>query len=314
MYKKVYFEISGVCNAKCPWCITGNHSLEQYSPSFVKVQEFDKAVEMLLRKQLIGPSTIMHLYNWGEPLLNPEFEGIIEVLHKKRLRFVISTNASRVAEVNGNLMTYMSQLIISMPGFSQSSYNRIHRFDFHKILENIDSLVKCCIGEIKSAARYFANRNISFYPTLAYFNDYNMAKEYLDGTLRYEVLKEASKELILSYVEEIIRSRKNNYLCPQYEYLVIDEKFSVLTCCAVPKNHPDYSLGSVFDLSFNDIETKKKSRTICIGCNNSGLSFWLHNTPVPSYVEDIIGRSLMSRIKEKAPLKLKLIHNHLRGF
>jgi MoaA/NifB/PqqE/SkfB family radical SAM enzyme len=333
MYKTLYFEISGGCNAKCPWCVTGNGSLGQCSPSFVKATDFERAVDILSKKQLIGPSTTIRLYNWGEPLLNPDFEKIIEVLHKRKLAFGVSTNASRVVKVNGNLMTYMDQMSISMPGFSQKSYDRIHGFDFERILENIDSLLNCYrtagfngyagvsyhiyqfnIGEIRLAVKFCASRKIGFSPVVAFLNDFNLAKAYLHGTLSCEVLKEACKDLLLFYVDDIIKCRPSNYHCPQYEYLVIDEKFNVLTCCLVPKNHPDYFLGSLFDLSFDDIKAQKKSRAVCVECNNSGLSYWIHNAPLPSFVDDIIGRPLLNRIKRKVPVKLKLFAKYLISF
>ncbi len=330
MYKIVYFEISGVCNAKCPWCITGNRSLGQYSSSFLKALEFESAIEMLSRKQLIGPPTTIHLYNWGEPLLHPEFGKIIEVLHKRRLRFTISTNASRFVKVGGNLMTYMTQLNMSMPGFSQNSYDRIHGFDFERVIRNIDSLLRCYrtagfrgdagvsyhiyqfnIGEIKSAEKFCASRKIKLWPAIAYLNDFNLAKAYLEGTMSYELLKEASRDLLLFYVDDIIECRPRTYDCPQYEYLVIDERLNVLTCCAVPEKHPDYSLGCLFDLSSDDIKVGKRSRNVCKECNNSGLAYWSHNAPLPDFVDDILGSPLLKRVKRKVPVKVKLLVKHL---
>ena len=143
MYKSVYFDISGVCNSKCPWCITGNRPLKsKRSSGFVKVGDFEKAIDRLIELRLVEPPAVINLFNWGEPLLHPEFGELLKILNRTKISFGISTNASRCVSVESGLLTNMSCLTISMPGFSQASYDKIHGFDFNKILCNIDKLIE----------------------------------------------------------------------------------------------------------------------------------------------------------------------------
>ncbi|MFC2067695.1 radical SAM protein [Chloroflexota bacterium] len=143
-YDLVYFEIVGFCNAKCPWCITGNKSLNEiiYPSQFIKVDDFENAINYLLDNGFIcsGESRI-DLYSWGEPMLHPELGKILNILSKNNINYGISTNASKVVDLNRDILTNLCELKFSMPGFSQSSYDRIHGFNFKKILKNIEALV-----------------------------------------------------------------------------------------------------------------------------------------------------------------------------
>lgn len=319
MYKTVYFEISGICNARCPWCVTGNQSLSRinnsYGFNFIKPADFERAIDKLIEMGLINSSSCISLYNWGEPLLHPDFEKILEILHVREIGFSISTNASRPVTIRKNLMSNMQSLIVSMPGFSQESYDKVHGFNFKKITQNIDLLLsnfrkagfvgtpilayhiyQFNIGEINLAMEFCSKRGIDFVPSIAYMNDFNLAMAYLNGTMGRELLEKASRELLLYYVDDLIKHVPRDYHCPQYDCLTIDEFCNVLTCCAVPKNHPEYTIGSLFDLSIDEILSKKTSQNICTECMNSGLAYWVHNPIVPSFVGDIIGKSLLKKI------------------
>ena len=226
-------------------------------------------------------------------------------------------------------MTNLTHLKFSMPGFSQKSYDRIHGFDFKKILENIDLLIESFrdsgfkgtptiayhlyqfnIGEIISALEFCSNRNILFSPAFAYINDFNMAMLYLNGNINNELLKKVSQDLLLFYVDDLIKGKPEKYNCPQWtEHLVIDEKCNVLTCCAVPKNNKDYSLGSVFEISADYINSQKSRRGVCEECIKSGLAYWGYNRPAADFIENIKYSMLLKKIN--LPVGLKSLIKYL---
>lgn len=315
MYKSVYFDISGFCNAKCPWCVTANQSSNGSNNfNFIKPDDFERAIDKLIEMDLINKSSCISLYNWGEPLLHPNFENILEILHARKINFSLSTNASKAINIKDKLMENMQFIYFSMPGFSQESYNKIHGFNFRKITHNIDLLLnnfknagfvgtpiltyhiyQFNIGEINLAMEFCSKKGIYFNPVIAYINDFNLAMAYLNDTMKYELLKNASKDLLLYYVDDLIEHMPKDYRCLQHDDLTIDESCNVLTCCIVPKNHPDYTIGNLFDLSVDEI-ISKKSQKVCIECMKSGLAYWTHNPCVPSFVEDIVGKSLLKKV------------------
>ena len=299
MYNSIYFEISGICNAKCPWCVNGRGNLKKYPSRVIPPEEFQKAIDYMLQKSFINSDSVINLYNYGEPLLHPDLEKILQILIDKKLKYSISTNASKYNDLPKALLTNLQYFLISIPGFSQESYNRVHGFDFNTILEKIDKWIQLIgpkkiqiqyhvyqfnLDEIEIAYSYFKQRNVNFFPYIAYFNDYQLAKSYLDNTISQKLLNLASKELLLYYVENHVSSSPENYTCPQHSILTIDEYCNVLTCCVISKADPDYSLGSLFSLSLDDIELKKY-QNVCNECLQKGIAFWTNNVYRPNFIQ-----------------------------
>jgi hypothetical protein len=67
-----------------------------------------------------------------------------EYLNDQGLKYSISTNASIPLLFNegGDSLRNLSNIIISIPGFSQESYNRVHGFRFDRIKKNIVKLIR----------------------------------------------------------------------------------------------------------------------------------------------------------------------------
>jgi hypothetical protein len=192
--------------------------------------------------------------------------------------------------------------------FRKAGYKGIPTLSYHIYQFNIH--------EIKSARDFCSSKGLFFVPYIAYINDFNLAMAYLDGTMDYKLLERASKELLLYYVDNHIRDMPKDYYCPQFDILTIDESCNVLTCCCISKNHPDYSIGSLFDLSSDEIYKKKVSQDICIKCINIGLAYWAHNPyHFPPFVHDLIGTSLPKKIYRNRKLLIKsLTLNKLYNF
>lgn len=268
----------------------------------MKSETFQRLIERLFYLELVDKKTIIHLYNWGEPTLNPEIEKIIGIIAEHNLCCGISTNASKYVEINPSLLNSISYLFISMPGFSQKSYDKIHGFDFQKVLDNVERyinyygpsrvfipyhLYQFNIEEFPLALNFFSKKKVICLVYAAYFNDFNLAYSFLKGTMDNNTLKKASEQLLLYYVDDLIKKCPVDYTCPQFDKLVIDELENVLTCCVVPKNNRYYSIGSIFDLSSKDIHDKKTHQAICEDCLKSGLAYWMNNTYTPEFVNPI---------------------------
>jgi MoaA/NifB/PqqE/SkfB family radical SAM enzyme len=299
MYKALSFDISGKCNAICPWCYTGrkNVASNKQSGEFITPAVFEKAIKYMLDNSIMNKSSIIHLYNWGEPFLNPYLKDIINILNKYEIKYGLSTNASIIVSfAEEDFLRNLSYIAFSMPGFSQNSYNKIHGFNFEKIKNNIITIVnnfrkfgfegeaqvsyhvyQFNLSEVEDAYKFARENDIAFYPVYAYINDHSVLKKYLKSQLTYQEIKKASKELILFYLENKIKEKPKNYRCPQFEMLTIDEHCNILTCCSVDKEYDEYSLGSLFSLSLQEIQELKLTREICKECDVLGLNYIIHN-------------------------------------
>ncbi|RZD15998.1 MAG: hypothetical protein EVJ46_07310 [Candidatus Acididesulfobacter guangdongensis] len=314
MFNKIIFDISGVCNAKCPYCVTGLLNLNKLNindtkNSFIKVENFEKALDYLIINKIFNVEYgSIDLYNWGEPLIHPEFDSIVNILNNHKIKFSISTNASKFPKLaQSTSMENLLELRFSMSGFSQSSYDKIHQFNFNLIKNNIIKIIERFkqaghkgtpiinyhiyqfnIAEYNQALNFAKNYNINIWPYYAYINHYELAKDYIDNSLDRKILKKASKDLMLFYVDELISKKPINYSCPQFNMLTIDENCNVLTCCVIPKGCQSYSVGNLFDLSLEKIYKLKTSQKECVNCQKLNFDFWAHNVTtcesLPSFI------------------------------
>ncbi len=296
-YKTVYFEIVGFCNGRCPWCPTGNMSMVDFPSRTIPPSDLDNAIKRLLKMGLISTQeSCVFLYNWGEPMLHPELDRILSILCEHNIHFALSTNGSKSVKLNPRNLLYLRELRFSVSGFSQGSYDRIHRFDFGTVLKNIKEYGRCVrnagsdasltmayhvyqfnIGEVEMAAQFCKDNGINFMPYVANLMDYNQAKAYINQSINADLLRRVSRDLLLFYVDEWVAHMPKAYRCPQFDILTIDEFTNVVLCCALPKMHPDYSLGKLSELSTEDIRDVKERQKVCAECIGLGIAYWYHN-------------------------------------
>ena len=308
MYNHVVLEISGKCNARCKWCVTGNgNRTGKRSGKALTPEMLEKAVSYLRDNHIIQKDALFFLYNWGEPLLNPHFKKIIAILNRLNIRYVISTNASTVVLFDEpDILRNLHAMVISMPGFSQSSYDRIHGFNFLKIKNNITTILdnyrhsgfrgkaeiryhvyQFNIDEIIDAIRFAKKHYLGISPTFAGIGDLDIFMSYRTNELSYDMLKDLSQDLFLYYMSVISAQIPKDYHCPYHEVLLIDENCSVLTCCMVNKRMDDYSIGNLFELSLAEMKKRKVSQSVCKKCMELAIPYLINNRPYPSMIGEL---------------------------
>lgn len=307
-YRTLHFEIVGFCNARCPYCTTGIRSNISSPSKTVGVSQFRDTIALLLQCGLITRWTRVYLQNWGEPMLHPKLNEVLHILKDYRLHFVLSTNGSQFVNLDKDVVSHLALMTFSMPGFSQHSYDRIHKLDFQKVVANIKMfhedlrrkhpsvrlkmayhVYRFNLHEIATANEFCRSHDIIFTPYNAFLNDFDLAQSYLNRTMTSGLLQRVEADLCLDYVDDLISSMPLHYRCPQFDGLTIDESCNVLTCCLLPRGHPNYSLGSIFDMSAATIRKMKLSQRVCIECTRLGTSWWVHHPQMfrPSELIDL---------------------------
>lgn len=304
IYNQVYIEISGKCNAKCPWCVTGieNRNHPELMPSMKKnimsLDKFMRIIKHLLQEKIVDKNTMFALYNWGEPFLHPYLKDIIEFMNKNEFQYELSTNASillKVDECDKNFFRNLRYITFSCCGFSQESYDRINSFNFIEIQENIYKILnklrkygfvgKAIMAyhvyqfnqgfEIQEAKLFCDKLDIGFAPSYAFINDHERTKQYLINKLDYGELKKMGKDLCFFYLDDLLRKgqKEKGYKCRLLEYLTINENGYLLPCCSVQNE----ILGEILELSNSDIMHLMKKIHSCKECINSGHAYWITN-------------------------------------
>jgi len=305
---RIFIEISGKCNAKCPYCarqrFKQRHLGKNMSPAL-----FEQILDHL---QNIGSfhrlhNSMIYLYNWGEPFLNTEINCILKILKKKKLYAGISSNFIVTPEIDKENYPIIREVIFSLSGFSQNSYGKIHGASLNKVLNNLDNFhenirkfapdTNIDIAwhrytfnerELWTAYKYFDRLGIRFKPAVAVLNDLHEMLNYAEGRLSENRQEEAERDLFLNYLSQVIayhRQKSKHYHCFMWNSLVIDEAGQLLLCCGMTKNDLDHILGNALEMLEKEIWEKKLTDSICIRCISSGVaraSLNFGNPPLPS--------------------------------
>ncbi len=88
-FKKIYIEISNICNLKCPFC-----SQTDREKTIMSAQKFNDVI-----KQSKEYSDYIYLHVKGEPLVHPQFMEILSIAEVNNIKINITTNGILIREV-----------------------------------------------------------------------------------------------------------------------------------------------------------------------------------------------------------------------
>ncbi|MDD7794093.1 radical SAM/SPASM domain-containing protein [Clostridium sp. 'White wine YQ'] len=131
-FKKIYIEITNVCNLACTFCPKTNRP-----PSFMTFETFDK---ILTQIKPYGEYIYFHIK--GEPLLHPEIDKFLDLSFEKGFKVNITTN--------GTLINKVKDILISKPALRQVNFS-LHSFDGNEDSKNKDEYINNIINFAKEA-------------------------------------------------------------------------------------------------------------------------------------------------------------------
>jgi radical SAM protein with 4Fe4S-binding SPASM domain len=135
------FEMSNLCNLKCPLCSTGGLKREytHVERGWMRIETFKTALNKLLPE-----IESMLLYNWGEPLLNKDVFLCIEYAATKSVKTHLSTNMMMYTEEIGRklLQSGLTRLTVSCDGMSQETYGKYRTGgDLKKVVASVEHVI-----------------------------------------------------------------------------------------------------------------------------------------------------------------------------
>lgn len=295
-FDTVYFEIAGFCNAKCPYCISGSNKMSGNKPSFLKPEIFAASLKLLHDKHILTENATIYLYVWGEPFLHPQLPDLMKLANQYPYKIAFSTNASKVPVIDHNFVKRLQSITFSCSGFSQKSYDRIHGLDFEQIKANILKIVSACrqsgskasflinyhlyqfnLEELKLAQEFATHNKIAIKANYAILNNWELTRQWIDGTLPAEIMHRAACDLFNYKTEELLALAPADYKCPQYEYLVLDENANVCICCQTPKDD-NFLCGNLLEGNIEEILQRRRTSAVCQDCIKSKMAFIFNNS------------------------------------
>lgn len=266
-FKKVYIEITSVCNLACSFC-----PQTARTKNFMKPDVFETVLDQ------VKPHTDhIYLHVKGEPLLHPKIDALLDASHARGLKVNITTN--------GTLIHKAGPKILEKPALRQMNFS-LHSFDGHIGSENREGY----IGSILSFAKAASARGV-----LISFRLWNLAQDNMTNAQRQrnrETLELLESEFNLDFkIEEKVEPGKgikiapNIYLNQDYEFewpslsapeddgkgfchalrsqagVLVDG--TVIPCCL--DGEGVINLGNVFTSSFSEIVESERANQLFDG-------------------------------------------------
>jgi organic radical activating enzyme len=309
-YYDLLYDISGCCNAKCMWCERGARNRKVLSPAFSKKEQTPFAtpeavyftLKYLIDAHLISNNTCVHLYNWGEPFLNPNLEEILYIICKFNLTFSLSTNGSIIFRPKiKNIFANAQFIIVTMPGFSEYSYIKSSGLDFsdtkNKIIDQSviffeyglmkdkffihSHLTKYNIGEMWHINNFSKKINARLHIGLAIMYSLDFAIPYYSNTINYSIRNIIDSELYIPKLDLIKKIRPNNFKCSSSQCISLSCNAKVgLGCCArLSKDfyEKEYAITDIHTIDLINLYYLHKNNQTCNECKKIGYDFMITN-------------------------------------
>ncbi len=268
VFKKIYIEITNICNMKCKFCPDTNRKKQ-----YMDIKQFEKIV-----KKICNYTNLICLHVKGEPLLHGRIEDILAILEKYNLKTNITTNGT-LLEKNLEILknsNSIRQINISIHSFSENQINnRLNYIDIKSYFTGIFNSVDKLENKIISY-RLWNNKSIVQ-------NDKN--NEIIQQLEEYYKIGDLKKKLSKN---EFIKIKENLYINQdlQFEWpdinkhsilengrcLALKDQIAILVdgtvvpCCL--DNNGNIPLGNIYNQDLEDILNSLKSIQIKKGFEN----------------------------------------------
>lgn len=132
-FKKVYVEITSVCNLACSFCPP-----TERLANFIKIEQFNNVLD-----QIKPHTSYIYLHVKGEPLLHPRIDELLEAAHAKGFKVNITTNGTLIAKNRDKLL--------GKPALRQMNFS-LHSFDGNEAATDREEYLSQILSFTREAA------------------------------------------------------------------------------------------------------------------------------------------------------------------
>ncbi len=256
-FKKIYIEITNICNLNCSFCSKDNRIKE--SISLTKMEE--------VLNKINDYTDYVYLHVKGEPLLHPKLKEILDLCEKYHKKVNVTTNATLVKEKE----SILNHLAIRQINLSVHSENKKENY-LEEIFEVVDKL---------------KNKNIVYRFWTMEAN--NLPKESTDSVekiinhyqLSPEIVKKLKKDTNIKINSHTYVNKANQFIWPDinndyyketgYCYALKDQLAilvdgTVVPCCL--DSNGIINLGNIYNNDLSEIIGSSRYQEMRIGfCN-----------------------------------------------
>lgn len=260
-FKKVYVEITNICNKDCSFCSKGTKSKREMS-----IKEFNHIL-----KEIKPLTNYIYLHVKGEPLIHSKFNEILNCCKEEKIFVNITTNGTVINKKVDDLIKYkdiIKQINLSMHSFKDDHYLK-------RIFDAVDEINRKT--KISVVYRFWALKNNSF----SLENKIILKELACHYNFSEEIKDKINKETNIKLKENLYLNKHELFTWPN---LSIKEEYSgtclglkthigilsdgtVIPCCL--DSDGINKLGNIFEKSINAILNNKETKQIKDGFRNN---------------------------------------------
>lgn len=265
-FKKVYLEITNICNLNCSFC--------PKTTRMGKLMSIDSFTYIIEEIRPYTDHVYFHLM--GEPCIHPDLEEFLTICSKKQLKVNMTTN--------GTLLSEVKEILLEAPALRKVSIS-LHSFEANDQTIDLQEYIDAIVAFVIEATQ---NKII------CELRLWNMNGEKIQGSnvLNQEILKMIEVKLNLGFRLEDSLSHVHKKKLADFLYIGMEEKFewpeiavpvvndevfcyglrdqfgilvdgTVVPCCL--DNEGNIPLGNIFDFSLNNILHSERARNLYNG-------------------------------------------------
>lgn len=308
-------EVSGGCNLRCPSCAVGNTFVGGPAKSLMKLESFEAILHKIREEQdrLQRKVICLDLYNWGEPLLNPELPAMVRLARARGFNVGISTNLNFVKNLEELVCAEPDYIRISLSGYFQETYARTHKGGDIEVVKDNMRLLRAYMNKHHPATvvvvgyityKHNCTDELALMAALCNELDFKFSKdtailmplEKLLSAIENDAVPEAL-EAILPISPRLMAdlskpSRDQHPDCAlRRSRMVINADGSVPLCCAVWSHEYDVA-ANYLDTSEADIQQARYRHSLCKRCMYNMADFTynaIYVEPVMDHLRAAIG-------------------------
>lgn len=255
MIKRIYIEITNVCNLNCAFCRKNTRS-----PRFMSAEEFRHILD-----EVSGLTRYIYLHVQGEPLLHPEFDEFMNIAAEYGMQVQLVTNALLLKEH----MDLPGSPALRKISFSLQSVE-YHNVDVHEFMEPILTLIEqsSVSGRPFCELRFWRDDQMELKRTKECLNILHERYVFKDsGRLRNEKILPG---VYVDYANPFewpdasqLQASWSGTCLGAIEQLAVLADGTVVPCCLDAEGN--IPLGNLIEESMSDILSKERYLALCEG-------------------------------------------------
>ncbi len=253
-FKKIYIEISNVCNLKCSFC-PGTTRESRY----MSIDEFRRVIEA------IRPYTgYIYYHLMGEPLMHPELGKFIDIAYDNGLKSCITTNGT-LLESKGNILSTRVEKIHKINISLQAQEANGNCLNLDKYLSDCLFFIKELEGKTIEILRLWNNGGQnSNNPTILE----KIHQAFPGEWVKHPFGETIGEQIFLEYGDKFDWPNENSAIIKSNQYYCYGLKDqigiladgTVVPCCL--DNNGTIALGNIFENDLKSILNAEKALKI----------------------------------------------------